>query len=127
MRWLASTILALGMMAGAGAAPVLAAAAPGPAAKAAIPETTQVEKVHRRWHHHGGFGGFGIYVGPRWGGYYGGPYYGWDDGYYGDDYYYAPRRYYYPRYRHRHWGGHRHRYHRHHHRHRHHHHRRHRH
>jgi hypothetical protein len=121
MRWLATTIIALGTVAGASATPVLAAAAPGPGAKSAIPAATnQVEKAGWRHHHHGfgrGFGGVGFYVGPGWG-YYGGPSYGYGDGYYDDDYYdYGPT-YYAPRYRYRsysyrRWGGHRH-HHRHH-------------
>lgn len=95
MRWLATTIVALGTLMGASAT-AQAAAAPGPGAKAAMPDASQVEKVHRRWHRHG-FGGFGLYIGPRYGGYYDYPYY--------DDYYYRPR------YRYRRW--HRHRHHRH--------------
>lgn len=123
MRWLATTIIALGTLAGASVSPVLAAAAPGPAAKMAIPDTSQAEKAGR-WgrHYHHAFGrGFGgIYIGPGWG-FYGGPYYGYGDDYYDDDDYYDyGRTYYYPSYRyrswgHRHWGGHRH--YRHHHRH----------
>lgn len=99
MRWLATTIVALGTLIGASAT-ANAAAAPGPGATATIPNVNQVEKVHRRWgHHHHGFGGFGLYIGPRYGGYYGGyPYY--------DDYYY------YPRYRYRRWHRHRHHHHR---------------
>jgi hypothetical protein len=115
MRLFASSmIVALGTLAAASATPVFAGAAPGPAAKSAIPDTSQVETVGRWGHRHhgfggyGGFGGFGLYVGPRWDGYYGSPYYGYSDPYWDDDYYYAPRTYYYPRYRYRNWG-HRHR------------------
>lgn len=120
MRWLATTIIALGTLAGASATPVLAAAAPGPGAKTAIPDTSQVEKVGR-WGHHGFGGGFGgLYIGPGsayyGGGYYGGPYYGrpyygYSDDYFDDDYYDYGRTYYYPSYRYRSWGhrrGHRH-------------------
>lgn len=109
MRWLATTIVALGALAGASATPVLAAAAPGPGAKSAIPDTSQIERAHGWGGHYGGFGrGFGgIYIGPGYG-YYGGPYYGYGDGYgdsyYDDDYYdYGPS-YYVPRYRYRNYG-----------------------
>jgi hypothetical protein len=105
MRLVLATLVGLAAIIGASTTPVLAAAAPGPAANSAIPSTSQVEKVHRRW---GRGGGFGIYIGPRWGGYYGGyPYY--------DDYGYGRSYAYYPRYRHRRWHRHRH-HHRHHHR-----------
>jgi len=107
MRSLASTIVALGTLLGSAATPALAGAVPGPSSVPSV-SGAQVEKVHGWRHHHHGFGGFGLYVGPRWGGYYGGPYYGYSDPYWDDDYYDYPRTYYYPRYRQRNWG-HRHR------------------
>lgn len=108
MRLILSTVVGLGAVIGAATTSALAAAAPG-AAKVEIPNVSQVEKVHRRG------GGFGIYIGPGYGGYY--PYYG--SRYY-DDYDYYPR-YRYRRWGHRHYGhGHRgYRHHRHYRRHRH--------